>query len=129
MGGENHGKTAKSGCGAEYSAEILWVSDLVEHDDHGSVRYRISQPQQVDNFEFGQRLDFESEPLMDGSSRQDSKKSLVIQHLDRQSLAQPWRSRRVNKRTRFLLMPGQHGEPIPSPIGIGECRHHRMPAI
>ena len=92
--GEDYAERAKSGRRAQHGPEILRIADPVEDDDHAFVGNSVGQLQQPFDVGLRERLHSESQSLMDGAIGQDAKKPLVVQHLDRRTLAYLSRLRR-----------------------------------
>src|SRR5215469_11744002 len=66
---------------------------------------------------------------MDRAVGQDFDKLLAIEDAYRIPIPEPPRPRSVNARARLLLVAGERREAVPAPLGIGERRRHRVPAI
>ena len=82
----------------------------------------------------GERFDFERQPLMNAPRRG----RIAAKPRDRARISPlapvaavwaPLRPRAGDQGGRLFLVPGEHHEPAPAPLGIGERRGDGMPAI
>ena len=66
---------------------------------------------------------------MDRAVGQDFDKLMAIEDAYRVSIPELPRPRPVNERARLLLVADKRRETVPAPLGVGECRRNRVPAI
>ena len=66
---------------------------------------------------------------MDRAIGEDFDKLMAIEDAYRVSIPDLPRPRPVNERARLLLVADKRREAVPVPLGVGECRRNRVPAI
>ena len=105
------------------------VADLVEQHDDDPTRQHSGAAQHVLEVRLCKWLDGERQPLMNGAVRQQPCKIVAIEHAYRFTVSAPERCCGCHQSARLLLVPGEHGEPVPAPFGIGERRGDRMATV
>ena len=104
MGRDDNRKRAECGRRTQHCADVLGIAQLIQDDDDARSRCRASAQHTI-QVGFGERIDFQRQPLMDGVAWQDRRQTALIEHRYRRSgpvIAPP---------------KGLHqSEPLPEPI-------------